>query len=75
MSLERAQLATINIGWLKWFDDVDQLFDVLEPVLEMLVEIRNASWWLKLPFLRKLRPPQEVEQALTIVRALREQLS
>lgn len=75
MALERAQLATINLGWLKWFDDVDQLFDVLEPVLEMLVEIRNASWWLKLPFLRKLRPPAEVEQALSILRALREQLS
>jgi len=75
MALERAELNNLSGGWFSWFDDVERLLDILEPILEMLVEIRNATWWLKLPFLRKLRPPQEVEQALTIVRALREQLS
>lgn len=74
MALERAQLTSLGTSWVNWFDHVDELLGMLEPILEVLVEIREQTWWAKLPFLRRLRPPEEVGRALLIVRALRQQL-
>jgi len=74
MALQRKALSGIDTGWLHWIDEALQLVAILEPVLETLVDIRNHSFWLRLPFLRRLRPPAQVVDALNLVRALKDKL-
>lgn len=71
--MNRAELAGLA-GWMKWIDDVEHLLNIAEPILVTLVDVRNNSLWVKLPILRRLRPPAEVETALRLLRALKERL-
>jgi len=74
MALQRTHLSGLDLGWISWISEAEELIDFIEPTLEKLVAIRHSSFWLRLPFLRRLRPPAEVEAALGIVRALKDQL-
>ena len=71
MALQRTHLSGLDLGWLSWIDEAEELVRYVEPILEKLVDIRRSSFWLRLPFLRRLRPPAEVETALGIVRQLK----
>lgn len=71
--MNRSELAGLA-GWIKWIEDVEHLLHIAEPILVTLVDIRNNSGWVKLPILRRLRPPAEVETALRLLRALKERL-
>ena len=53
---------------------VQDLLAIAEPILEKLVDIRHSGFWNTLPFLRRLRPPAEVERMLEIVRELRDRI-
>jgi hypothetical protein len=68
-----AMMSTQNLPteWMVWIARTRGMLDIAEPVLERLVEIREESWWVKLPVLRRLRPPSEVVVLLDLVRKLR----
>lgn len=53
---------------------VQTLLAIAEPLLEKLVDARKSSFWNAFPFLRRFRPPAEVEQILEIVRELRDKI-
>jgi hypothetical protein len=57
--------------WLTWISRTRLLLDTAEPVLEHLVRIRQESWWVSLPVIRRLKPPKEVETLLELVRKLK----
>lgn len=73
MALKRANLSGLDLGWIGWIDEAEGFLAFIEPILETLVDIRHQSWW-RVPFLRRLRPPAEVEQALEFVRQLRSKI-
>jgi hypothetical protein len=68
-----AMMSTQNLPgeWMVWIARTRGMLDIAEPVLERLVEIREESWWVKLPVLRRLRPPSEVVVLLDLVKKLR----
>lgn len=71
--MNRNELAGLA-GWMNWINDVEHLLNLAEPILVTLVDIRHNSLWVRLPLLRRLRPPAEVETALRLLRALKERL-
>lgn len=53
---------------------IQDLLAIAEPILDKLVDVRHSHFWTTFPFLRRLRPPAEVERLLEIVREIRDKI-